>query len=277
MTDMIFNELSLKPLCATKTECFNRIKDFIETYNAAKQFKFNRIRIVDALDEIMLSATGYTLNDFCCENKTLGTLLRGLLRHPFIEDDSKEEERFIENTFYINEQGEKLKAYGLAAVYLYSTIGIGFASDNYWKEFAHKLIIEGKEEQITTVLCASMPEHFESDEFRLWLDENVEVELIESDLPVEKKKIDLRDDHGKDILLNFSKKILKSPYVLSVINSLPFNPYQRNFIKKFYPIGKIEIVLTDTDRGLGIVIETTGRNLKETQVIAEILSKQYGG
>jgi hypothetical protein len=275
MTDMIFNELSLKPLCATKTECFNRINELIKTYKSAKQFQFNRIRFDEAFDQIILSADGYSLNDFCFENRTLGALLLGLSRYPFIDENSKEEERFIENIFYINEQGEKLKAYGLAAVYLYSTIGIGFASDRYWEKFTHKLIIEGREGQISTVLCASTPEHFESDEFHLWLDENIEVELIESDLSVEKKKIALRDDHGKDILLKFSKKILKSPYVLSVVNSLPFNPSQRNFIKKVYPTGKIEIVLIDTDMGLGIVIETTGRNLKETRVISEILSNQY--
>jgi hypothetical protein len=275
MKDLIFNELSVKPLCATKIECYNRINEFIKTYKAAKKFKFNRIRFDESFDQITLSK-GYNLNDFCFENRTLGALLLGLSRYPFIDDDSKEEERFIENTFYLNENAEKLKAYGLAAIYLYSTIGIGFASDRYWKEFTHKLIIEGKEEQVTTVLCASMPEHFESNEFQLWLDKNIKIELVESDLPVEKKKIALRDDHGKDILLKFSQKILKSPYILSIINSLPFNPGQKDFIKKIYPTGNIEIVLTDTDRGLGIVIKTTGRNLKETQAISEILLNQYG-
>lgn len=276
MKDMAFNELSVNPPCASKTDSYKRLINLTETFKVAKEFNFNRIRFAEAFDRIVLSLDGYTLNDFCIENRTLGILLRGLSRYPFIDDDSKEEERFIENTFYINENDEKVKTNGLAAAYLYSTIGIGFASDKYWEKLTHTLVIEGKEGGITTVLCASMPEHFEANEFNLWLDENTELEIIKSDLPYEKKKIALRDDHGKDKLLKFSKRLLKSPFVLSIINSLPFNPGQKKFIKKIYPTGNIEIVLTDTDMGLGLVVETTGRNLKETQCIAEIISTQYG-
>ncbi|MDM8549549.1 hypothetical protein QUF72_05705 [Desulfobacterales bacterium HSG2] len=271
MTDLVFNELSVSPLCETKTDCFHRLKEFIETYKAAEEFDFNRIRFDEAFDQIVLSA-GYTLNDFCNENRTWGILLRGLARYPFIDDDSDEEERFIENTFFIKENGEKLKTYGLAAAYLYSTIGIGFAADRYWAKLTHTLVIEGKEKRLTTVLCASKPVHFEAEEFQQWLAENTEIELTES---AESKKISLRKDHGSDTLLKFAKKLLKSPYVISVINSLPFNPGERNFIKKIYPTGNIEIVLTDTDMGLGMVIRTTGRNLRETRRIAKIISSQY--
>jgi len=276
MKDLIFNELSVNPVCTSKTEVYSRLNEFIKIYKAAKEFNFNRIRFVESFDKIVLSLDGYTLNDFCFDNRTLGTLLLGLSRYPFIDDDSSEADRFIENTFYIDENSNKIKTYGLATVYLYSTIGIGLASSEHWKKLIHKLIIEGKEEQVTTVLCLSKPDHIKADEFQRWIDDNTEVQLVVSDIPIEKKKISLRNDHGKDKLLEFSKKLLKSPYVLSIINSLPYNSGVNKFIKKITPTGKIEIVLFSTDRGLGLVIETTGRNLKETQCIAEKISEQYG-
>ncbi len=276
MNELIFNELSVNPPCKTKADCYDRINKFIETFKKSNAFNFNKIRFDEAFDQIILSVD-YTLNDFCNDNnRTLGLLLRGLARYPFIDDNSDEENRYIENTFYIKKNGEKLKTYGLAVVYLYSTIGIGFLSDTYWEKLTHILKIEGEEKRSTTVLCVSKSEHFETKEFEKWFDENTEVELIESSLTAKDKKIALRDDHGKDILLNFAKKIVKSPYLISVINSTPFNPTEKKFIRKVHPTGNIEIVLTDTDKGLGMVIKTTGRNLKETELIAQIIEDNYG-
>jgi len=89
------------------------------------------------------------------------------------------------------------------------------------------------------------------------------------------KEVKLRDDHGKEVLLAFAKKIVKSEYVIKVVNSLPFNPQENNFTKKCYPNGQIELVLIETDRGLGLIIQTTGRNQSETEEIAKILEKEF--
>ena len=39
----------------------------------------------------------------------------------------------------------------------------------------------------------------------------------------------------------------------------------------------IEIVLPWTDEGYGIVVKTTGRNIRETRKIDEIINERYGG
>lgn len=79
-----------------------------------------------------------------------------------------------------------------------------------------------------------------------------------------------------DMVFNeLSKKIIQSPYVIGIVNSLPFNPSERKFIKRIRANGNIEIVLTDTDKGLGLVVKTTGRNIRETKLIAQILQKKY--
>ena len=74
----------------------------------------------------------------------------------------------------------------------------------------------------------------------------------------------------------FSKRLIRSPYLISVINSLPHNPNRRKFIKKIRENGLIEIVLPWTDKGYGIVVKTTGRTLRETEKIAEIIEEEFG-
>lgn len=104
-----------------------------------------------------------------------------------------------------------------------------------------------------------------------------ETKLLESDLQIEDKKISLRDDHGVDVLMDFSKRLIRCPYVVGVINSLPFNSYERKFIKRIREEGLIEIVLPWTDKGYGVVVKTTGRTIKETEMIGRIIMEKYGG
>lgn len=91
----------------------------------------------------------------------------------------------------------------------------------------------------------------------------------------ELKAINLRDDHGKDILIEFSKKIRRSPYVKKIVNSLPFNPRRVDPIRRTTADGLVEFVLTWTDAGYGICIQTTGSNLLETNVIALHLQSEF--
>lgn len=100
-------------------------------------------------------------------------------------------------------------------------------------------------------------------------------ELVRDLTPPKEKDITLREDKGKDILFSFSKKIVNSPFVKGVINSLPFNPQRSDPIKKCFNDGEIEIVLVKTDPGYGIVVQTTGRNMQETERIAKLLQKKY--
>ena len=47
------------------------------------------------------------------------------------------------------------------------------------------------------------------------------------------------------------------------------------YIDKIKPGGTIDIVLFWTDRGLSMRVKTTGRNIQETQAIADILKRKY--
>lgn len=109
-----------------------------------------------------------------------------------------------------------------------------------------------------------------------WLCTRKPLELTECAIDPSEKKIHLREDHGMDKLKEFSKKILKNRYVVEVVNSLPYNAANRRFIHSVKENGLVEIVLPWTDRGLGLVVKTTGRTIRETQEIARILKKEYG-
>ncbi|MDN3512489.1 MAG: putative CRISPR-associated protein [Candidatus Jettenia sp.] len=100
--------------------------------------------------------------------------------------------------------------------------------------------------------------------------------LVRINKKPEDKKIDLRDDHGRDVLMRWAKRLVNNPYVEEIVNSLPFSPRTTNPIKKVCDNGFVDIVFTKTDAGYGMVIKTTGRNKKETEEIVKILMERYG-
>jgi len=99
--------------------------------------------------------------------------------------------------------------------------------------------------------------------------------IPQDDTDPNNKAIHLRDDHGKDVLKKFAEKMCHSTYVRTIINSLPFNPKRPNPILRTHPNGIVEFVLTWTDKGLGLCIQTTGRNQAETNSIALYLEKEF--
>ncbi len=71
-------------------------------------------------------------------------------------------------------------------------------------------------------------------------------------------------------------KLRNCEYVESVINSLEFNSQGRSFIEKCFEDGKIHIRITDSGAGYGMVIQTTGTNLRATKMIGDIIAEKYG-
>lgn len=94
----------------------------------------------------------------------------------------------------------------------------------------------------------------------------------------EKKKINLPGTHhGNDVLMSFAKKLTQSPYVKEVISSIEYQPRRTKPIKRVHPDGRIEIVMTNTDAGYGLVIQSTGTKKAETRAIAIHLEERFFG
>lgn len=159
---------------------------------------------------------------------------------------------------------------GFALAFLLESASLSIPGSDWnspWIEF----FIDGLLSQVRNI---SIKGHV--DLHRLYLFNQTEIELISCSIPISEKKIVLRHDHGMDVLEDFSKRLLRSPYLIGVINSLPFNPYERKFIRKIRENGLIEIVLPWTDKGYGLVVKTTGRTYRETERIAKIIEEEYG-
>ena len=110
-----------------------------------------------------------------------------------------------------------------------------------------------------------------------WLLSTQPVQLAQCARVPNEKRINLAGDHhGRNELLSFCNRLVASPYVCEIVNSLPFQPGNRRFIHAVRKNGIIEIVLPWTDEGFGVVVKTTGRNMRETQKIAEILKQRFG-
>lgn len=77
--------------------------------------------------------------------------------------------------------------------------------------------------------------------------------LVRINKKPEDKKIDLRGDHGRDVLMRWAKRLVNNPYVEEIVNSLPFSPRTTNPIKKVCDNGFVDIVFTKTDAGYGMV------------------------
>lgn len=282
---LCFNEAALLPLAdpGDKTFEYRRLETYIKTYKVFNEKGFKIIRYDRPLYKVFI-AEGRSLKD-CIEEgvnsesyRLFATFLLSTFHYPFIDDDSREEEIFVQNYFHVIMNDDIRPVTGLAAAFLYSAPAIHFISlDNFWNRITYDLMITGGEgeERIEQVISISKPTDFENIEYSQWEEGNRNIELIECNLLPGEKSISLRDDHGKDVLEAFSKIIVRSPYVIEIINSIPFNPYQRKFIKNVSNDGKIEIVLTHTDSGLGLVLQTTGRNYRETEKIAQILNLKY--
>ncbi|MFZ3253839.1 MAG: hypothetical protein WA133_06130 [Syntrophales bacterium] len=210
--------------------------------------------------------------------KNLKDFFLGFRKFPYEAGDETAEDRFIQATYRLNEPEETnyngAITEGLAWAYIRETLCISFPVNSVWRKTNICLREEkGQENSLVLAFHASQLEHIEF--HQAWIDSLKEIVLIETDTLPSQKKVNLRDDHGKDALTAFAQKLLQSPYLKGVINSLPFNPKEGNFIRSAYSDGRIELVLIWTDEGFGMVVQSTGRNLRETEAMAQILKDQY--
>lgn len=278
--DLIFNELSLHHKTGCQFEAKDLMRKLLFTCKAANTSDFKRLRVKENFFQLLISKN-YMIVDWlndCSVRNDYKTLLLGLKRYPFIEEgDENIENLFILNYYYlISPELKELhmkETEGLAVAFLYNTFSLSFATNELWGKTRIELLEKtDKQEKSVFVKNISCPEHIES--HREWIDSNRPVKLIKSDILPEEKIIHIRDDHGKDVLSKIAMKLIKSPYIVKIINSLPFNQKKRNIIRRIYPDGKIEIVLIWTNPGYGMIIQTTGRNLQETKKISEMIEKK---
>ena len=275
-----FNELSVKALCQSDMEKHDRMLRLAQTIRAANTiFGTKRVRYQNNLCDIPLDGKD-SMQDYCAmfRHNPESTLILSTHTSPQVDlDDNVIAEKYIDTRVTIKKEGTIVEAEGFTAAFAYNTFALGFDSDEFWDDLLYKIHVTSSGQTIETEWpCLSKPEHIEQEALNLWVDAHSEVELVKSTLLVQNKTVNLRDDHGKNILMEHAKRLLNNDYVDGILTSLPFKPSSTKYIDKVYPDGKIDLVLFWTNRKLSMRIKTTGRNIQETQAIADILRKKYG-
>jgi len=275
--DFVFNELCLQNAFPNIERGRSGIENLLQVCKQGRDLGMSRLAIrPDFYVQSLLE--GYCVIDWLNDqavSKSLKHLLLSIVRQPYIDNnDTSIEERYIlSNAFWVGEV--MLAVEGLAIAYLYNTVSISFYSAETWNidEISLKFTQEGYDEQIVRVKHASQVRHIEV--HKDWIGSRIGQRLRTTDLHFSQKEIHLRDDHGKDVLLRFSRKLVRSPYIIKVINSMPYNCHDHDFIKNCYEDGRIEIVLVRSDEGFGVVVQTTGNNIDETEAISQILFEEF--
>ncbi len=277
--EVCFNELSVEPYCTNGEEIDRRVGEYVQVVKAALELGAKKIRYEHGLGSVSLTEE-ISLAQYCFDkrnNKIWSDFLLSCVKKPYIEDGSETEVDFISyDDVKLKKNDTFLDCFGLYSAYLYKSYCIGFCSEDFWRNVFFTLrLVKGRKITEQQIVCISEEGAFNEEPFAEWCINNISIPVLESNLLPCKKEIKLRDDHGKDKLMVFAERLVQSPYIKKVIGSLPFNPTETKFIHNLYNDGRIELVLTDTDQGLGLVVQTTGRNLLETKWIAKYLMKKF--
>ncbi len=281
--EMIYNELSAAPLGNNKPLANQKVAKLIDCYKTARQHGFKRIRFSKLFQDIEI-ACGYSLEHWLNETnqRNLKELILGARTYPFInKKDAWAEDEYLKHHFYFEDaayQIARTECPGLSAAHIYDTLSVGFSEAPPWRK--NTIFITKVNEETQTTESVGVNNVFSADCFKqqdisAFIEKISQVVLIDSPLQPSEKQIRLRDDHGTDVLRAFAKRIINSPHVNGIVNSLPWNNKTTNFIRRVYPNGLVEVVLHRTDEGLGMVIQTTGRNQRETEEIARLLEEEY--
>lgn len=225
-------------------------------------------------------ATDYSLHDWLFDKEfsvESRSIFYGMFAQPFIKEDNEyAEERFIEASYFFEDAQNnipKQECLGLASAYLSETLSVSIQSNPAWLNNALKIEIN-KNGVVTNgdVNHCFSKNCFNAISIKKFVDTIGVLWLIETPLSREEKKIHLTTHHGKKELRELWDKLKQSPYIIEGI-SIEWGG--NSFYKNCTEDGKVDIVLLKSDRKYALQIQTTGRTLRETKAIAEILQEQY--
>lgn len=280
--ELILNELSIEPFAANIYLANDRMTTFAQAVGEARQKGFNIIRSHNFTNQIQLT-DNYSLYDWL-NNRQVSEVHRnflyGMITPPFIsEEDEEIEDQYLQSNYFFEDAANsinKKECLGLASAYLYETLSISFNSLPVWRQPQLQIIIEnGDLTAIENVFNVYSKESFEQQDILDFVDSIIEIELQKTVLSPDNKIIHLADHHGKQELQQLCAQLKHSPYVTEMRSMEWCQGRCNNFIKKCHRDGVIEIVLYRTDRKYSLRVKSTGRNLRETKAIAEILSERY--
>lgn len=278
-----FNEISFQPFVDSGQTLYQEIESVLKNYTfLEKEFGYNHIIAPNnvfqclALDNQNVAQWFNNLNT-PQKNKVSTLFMRTPFSDEVLADKTSETERhFFECDDPIIEQDN---CKGLSTAYLLDIPTISIGTHDIWT--GDKVSFFEYNDDMTeiseiSVLNISSVDVRLNQELISYSEANYQVILVESTIPVEEKPIKLSGDHhGNDKLKALALRMVRNQYIDGVINNLRFERHSSRFIRNIYPNGIVEITMHWEDDGYGMAIQTTGRNLRETEEIAKILRREY--
>lgn len=282
-----FNELSCEPFSDTVEGALLKAGKFAELLAGAKNHNFDIVRCHEhGISAIELTAE-YTLADFVNANlrDTRALLILSMLHPPYFRESSDEESSFVEHDYLLEiPDGNNLlrkSVYGMAAAYLNKSVALNLVSNDYWHNQKVYELIERHGEKVKrcVVYAFSVPEDFDGEYYDSWQVENLRRDFPLCGIEPSDKVCNLSSDHhGNDLLEEFAKnRLFPLPYISKVVTSLRYNPNCRTFVSKLhFDTKRLEVVMHWTDRGYGMLLQTTARTNVELRQMALSLEELFG-
>lgn len=257
--ELFFNELSIKN---EESIAPNAAAAMVDVYRELLKYQITTCRIAPA-DHARL------FQMFCDmpESANIKNFYFSFFRSPYESEavEGKQEEYCGHHWTYGSEE-----CFGFALAYLLNSASFSIYGAKWNTPFVDSL----QDKQPIKIRNICRMEHVGIHMPQLQAEQ--EGELVQCGIQSADKKIVLRQDHGMDVLRDYAKRLVRCPYVVEVVNSLPYNPRERKFIRRVRENGLVEIVLPWTDAKLGLIVRTTGRTLYETERIAKIIKDEFG-
>ena len=276
--DLFLNELSFNPVAKDKYEAREIMQVFSKAVAESIKNGFRNIKS-DMYPHDLLLTDDYTLKDWLIDKEVrqeLKTQLFGYIIPPFIkEDDEQVFSDFVGQKFYYEDAiGSNYNCIGMAAAYLYDSLTISLCTSRNWQQSTLPLTIESEvHKKVEDIYNIYDEQSYKSQNVVDYFESITPVVLLDTTIKPEDKEFTLfGDHHGKAELKKLGSKLIKSKYV-EEIRSTEFGG--SSFIRKVHSDGVIEIVYLQSDRRYALWVQTTGRNYRETKLIADKLRERY--
>ncbi|MCQ2340648.1 MAG: hypothetical protein MJZ79_07745 [Paludibacteraceae bacterium] len=268
--------MSRYPYASTSADAYDKLKTFFDLLNALYDF--------DALDiaRFRIGTEQYMqwkiFPDFSIqeilsrpENKVYKDFFYSHFACPHIEDPTISE-RIEHDRPTLLWASKEIPCVGLAAAYYTRTLAISMHSDEFWRNVVFTLKINGQDQR---VLALAHKDDMEKEEFLRFVAETKPTVIrTTEENPNDKPFNTCGDHHGKENLKRLWNRLKYNKYVEACLISIENNSYATDPILNYYSDGTIDVVDVTSDEGYAMKIQTTAKDIYETERVADILRQK---
>jgi len=270
---IFFNEVSQYPYASTANDAYEKLRTFFELLNALYDFDALDIaRFCIGTEEYMQWKIfpDFSIQEILSrpENKAYQDFFYSHFTCPHI-DDSAIKEQIDHDRPTILWTPKEIPCVGLAAAYYTKTLAVSMDSDDFWRNVVFTLKVNGQNQR---VLALAHKDDMENEAFIRFVAEvkPTIIHMTEAD-PQLKPFNTCGDHHGKEELKRLWNRLKYNKYVEACLISIENHCFATDPILQCYNDGTIDIVDVSSDSGYSMKIQTTAKDIYETERVSAML------